>query len=84
MMKMQYGPIIKEYEGFFLRDDTQIRRDSGTHPEQAYSLFQKDPYKRVIIFSGSEDWAVAMADKEVEQRSVPEIREDEGNSEGPN
>lgn len=39
---------VKEWSNFFLRDD----RASNVREDEAYSLFRKEPYGRVIIFGG--------------------------------
>lgn len=57
------GRIVKEYDGFFLRDDSDIRENARIEPVEAYSLFREDPYGRVEVFAGSEDWAIQQADK---------------------
>lgn len=59
------GLIAKEYDGFFLRNDTEIRKESDIEPNEAYSLFQENPYHRVQVFAGSLEWAVSEADKVV-------------------
>lgn len=55
--------IVKEWPNFFLRDDLEIRH-GWADPEQAYSLFRKDLYKREIIFAGcSEEEAIKQAEE---------------------
>lgn len=65
------GPIAKEYDGFFLRTDTEIRKDSEIDPNEAYSLFQEDPYRRLKVFAGSLEWAISEADKVVADIKAP-------------
>jgi len=59
------GPVVKEYEGFFLRDDTNIRENANIEPAEAYSLFCERPYGRVEVFTGSKEWAIQKADMTV-------------------
>lgn len=56
------GRIVKKYDGFFLRDDSDIRREDGFEPEEAYSLFREEPYGRIEVFAGPEEWAIILAD----------------------
>lgn len=51
-------------KGFFLRDDTEMRKDwEWLMPEEyeAYSLFRKEPYERLEVFCGSYEWAITKA-----------------------
>ena len=50
------GPLVKHYGTHFLRDDCEIRAD------EAYSLFQIDPYGRVAVYAGAREWAIAQSD----------------------
>jgi hypothetical protein len=61
-----------EAAGFFLRDDTEMRKEwpdviSGETPAEAYSLCKKPdekyPFQRIQIFAGSKAWAVEEAYK---------------------
>lgn len=69
---------IKEWDNYFLRDDTEIRKED---PElwdgqiEAYSLFRVNPYGRVSIFGGTRQWALQQSelivrDKNQETASV--------------
>lgn len=63
------GPVIDQWDCFFLRDDTEIRRDN-TEPAEAYSLFCTDVknvpfnYDRLIVYAGSKEWAIKKAREE--------------------
>ncbi len=59
------GPLVKDYETHFLRDDTEIRRSAGCFEDQieAYSLFCVKPYGRIKVFAGDRSWAIEEADK---------------------
>lgn len=59
---------VKEWQGYFLRDDTEIRRSAGCFEDQieGYSLFRtgKD-YGREKVFAGPKEWAIEQAEKEI-------------------
>ena len=59
------GPIVKDWDTHFLRDDTDIRGESGCFAgdDEAYSLFSVDPYERVHVFCGPKEWALSEAEK---------------------
>ena len=60
------GRVVKEWKGFFLRDDTEIRSGGSFEGrEEAYSLFREKPYERIEVFAGSEKWAIERAAKVV-------------------
>jgi|GEM_PF-2608791 len=67
--------IVKTWDNHFLRDDYHIRRSAGIEvfPQgfEAYSLFQKEPYKRVEIFGGSLKWALEQAERVVNSCDMP-------------
>lgn len=46
--------IVKDYGTHFLRDDREIREGSEIFEgeEEAYSLFQREPYHRVVVYAG--------------------------------
>ncbi len=56
------GEVVKPYKNHFLRDDTEIRREAGMEPVEAYSLFCDEPYGRVTVFAGPKYWAIQQAD----------------------
>lgn len=56
------GPVVKSYDGFFLRDDSPIRRNAGMEPVEAYSLFRDEPYGRIEVLAGPREWAILLAD----------------------
>lgn len=66
------GPVVDHWDCFFLRDDTEIRRDMDLEQEEkeAYSLFCTDiknvsyNYGRLIIYTGSKEWAIKKAHEE--------------------
>jgi len=64
-------PVRNEQEaailqkGYFLRNDLEIRQAAGMIPKQAYSLCQKNPFKRIYVFAGNKDWAIEQAHKMV-------------------
>ena len=63
------GPVVMEWPGYFLRDDSYIReglRSIGLTNE-AYSLFCEAPYGRVAVFGGPLEWAVKQAEKTVSE-----------------
>lgn len=47
--------IVKDYGTHFLRDDREIREGSEIFEgeEEAYSLFQREPYHRVVVYACS-------------------------------
>lgn len=58
--------VVKDWDNYFLREDYAIRKSAG--PEvfdtfEAYSLFQKKPYERIQVFSGSLTFAIEQAEK---------------------
>ena len=55
------GTVVQVWETHFLRDDTEIRRSAGLEPVEAYSLFQRFPYRRVEVFAGPRAWAIREA-----------------------
>lgn len=61
------GEVVKEYDGFFLRDDSDIRENARIEPIEAYSLFRENPYGRVEVFAGPKDWAIERADRVVQE-----------------
>jgi hypothetical protein len=63
------GSIAKEYDGFFLRNDSEIRKGADMEPNEAYSLFQENPYHRVQVFAGSLEWAIQRSDEVVKELS---------------
>lgn len=58
------GPIVKDWGGYFLRDDIEIRRGTMV-PEQAYSLFQREPYGRLEVLAGSLEWALERSEETI-------------------
>jgi hypothetical protein len=36
------GSIAKEYDGFFLRNDSEIRKGADMEPNETYSLFSRE------------------------------------------
>jgi hypothetical protein len=56
------------FGNYFLRDDYEIRKGVPHFMpfEQAYSLFRKEPYGRVMVFAGSLEWAIKQARKAIE------------------
>ena len=65
------GWLVREWDGYFLRDDSDMRRDDVTgETEEAYSLFRLRPYGRVEVFVGGLDLAL--------KRSEEAIAKDEG------
>jgi hypothetical protein len=61
---------VKDWGDFFLRDDTELRKDLECFADQveAYSLFQRKPYGRVYVYGGNKKWAIEQAEKEVDQQ----------------
>jgi len=57
------GDVVKIWQGYFLRNDLEIRKAANMEPQQAYSLFQEKPYQRIKIFTGSLDWAITESEK---------------------
>lgn len=60
------GRLVKDWGTHFLRDDTEIRREAtvfDTDEHEAYSLFSVDPFRRVQVFCGSEEYAIREATK---------------------
>ena len=59
--------IVKDYGTHFLRDDREIREGSEIFEgeEEAYSLFQKEPYHRVVVYGCSLKKALMQAYFEV-------------------
>lgn len=53
------GEIVKEWDNFFLRDDSKIRC------EEVYSLFRKNPYNRIEVYNGELKWAISMAESTI-------------------
>lgn len=65
--------IVKHfYGGYFLRDDFKIREQAAIEPKQAYSLFKKDPYERLVVFAGNLDWAIEETYKMIGETCVEE------------
>jgi hypothetical protein len=56
--------IVKEWDEYLLRDDTEIRTgvEYFKDQEEAYSLFSKTPFRRIQVFAGPKDWAILEAD----------------------
>lgn len=50
--------IIEDFGAYFLRDDTEIRKNAEIEPNEAYSLFKKEPYARIIVFACSKQYAI--------------------------
>jgi hypothetical protein len=59
------GPIVKEWPGYFLRDDSAMRDDLPKDEREAYSLFREAPYGRVHVFCGNLEWATEKAEEEI-------------------
>jgi hypothetical protein len=61
------GPIVMQSDTHFLRCDTVIRQEAGYPPaeQEAYSLFVKEPYGRVAVYTGTLAWAMGLANKEI-------------------
>jgi hypothetical protein len=59
--------IVKDYGTHFLRDDREIREGSELFDgeEEAYSLFQREPYHRVVVYAGPLEHALIKAYFEV-------------------
>lgn len=67
------GWLVREWPGYFLRDDSDLRRDGrGGVDEEAYSLFRLEPYGRVEVFVGPLGWALERAEKCVARGDDPE------------
>jgi hypothetical protein len=69
------GPLIKEWPNYFLREDTEIRREAGdlfSDQIEGYSLFRVEPYGRLEVFGGSKEWAIEQAENLIEQMSAEE------------
>ena len=68
------GPLVKEWDGFFLRDDTEIRRSAEIEPNEAYSLFRTKPYGRVHVFAFPLEVAIALSEATILRETIiPEI-----------
>lgn len=63
--------IVKDYGSHFLRDDTEIRTGVSIFEgeEEAYSLFQRNPYRRIHVYAGPKEWAI----KEVDAMIRPHV-----------
>lgn len=59
--------IVKDYGTHFLRDDREIREGSEIFEgeEEAYSLFQREPYHRVVVYACPLEYALIKAFFEV-------------------
>jgi hypothetical protein len=57
MMVSFFGMILK-----FVREPIW-------NPNEAYSLFQENPYHRVQVFAGSLEWAIQRSDEVVKELS---------------
>lgn len=55
--------IVKDYGTHFLRDDREIREGSEIFEgkEEAYSLFQREPYHRVVVYACPLEYALIKA-----------------------
>ena len=71
--------IVVDYGNYFLRDDRKIREDAGMVPGEAYSLFRRNPYGRVIVLVGPLDWAQREAAKEMDNDRENDHRNSGGN-----
>jgi len=54
--------MIKIFEDdlFFIRDDVEsgIEIEEGDKIERRYSVFSKVPYRRLIVYCGTKEWAI--------------------------
>lgn len=70
--KFSNHKVVKEWPGYFLRDDTEIRKNAGIEPHEAYSLFQTgEDYVRLGVYAGSKEWAIAQSEMCIAEREKP-------------
>ena len=55
--------VVYEWPTHFLRDD----QAEEICEYERYSLFQKEPYQRLLVLSGRKEWAIEEAGKIVGQ-----------------
>ncbi len=58
--------IVHDFGTHFLRNDTEIRKDAEIEPHEAYSLFCREPYGRVIVLAYTRESAIKNAKRIVE------------------
>lgn len=63
------GVVVKEWDNYFLRDDSEIRKGDPFSRDQVegYSLFRIEPYGRVVVFGGSLEWALKQAEQAIKK-----------------
>jgi len=65
------GWLVREWPGYFLRDDSDLRCDDVTgETEEAYSLFRIEPYGRVEVFVGKLGWVLGQCERAIAQEKI--------------